>query len=355
MSMNDVVQEWLRSGQCAKLDGINLKPRPHPSLPGDPLVTIRGQAAAYYLEDSNGGRRILKKFLPGRNPDAQYISSVKALVPRENGFESGYERTVLFSSSVLSPGYSSAEFAAWVDNTILMHMVSGCDWANLADSIRDGTQSLTPDQRLSLCLSLSEKIRLLEDSDLSHRDLSSTNVFIDLQNLEAHLIDWDSLYHPSLNMPANTTFGTQGYIAPFVKVNGTEDPQVTWRARSDRFSLAIVNAEILSMDIGSPLSGDGGAFEQDEIYNRGGRRTDEILKVVRDNHPKAAALVEQSLNATDFDGCPGPDEWIVALGGKGRSLSAAAASLGDGRKFVRLNKAAFVKFNTTLLIKPPTV
>lgn len=348
--MDDVVQAWLQSGQCANLDGIEVEPLTNPYLPGSPLVINRGQAAAYYLKDTQGRQWILKKFLPGRSPDVQYIAGIKTLVPPDPGFESGYERHVLASSSISNLGYFTAELASWIENTILMRVVNGRDWATLADGLRDGTESLSEDQRRLLCQRLGEQIRRLETSGLSHRDLSSTNVFVDLQSLEIHFIDWDSLYHATLAMPDNTTFGTHGYIAPFLKVNGIEVPQVSWAQYADRFSMAILNAEFLSMDVGSPLSGDGGAFDQDELYNRGGAQISEILDRIRPNFPSAVTLVEKALNAASFDDCPGPDEWIIAMGGKG-AVKAAAAIPGNRQNFVPLNYSAFVALKKSEFVK----
>jgi serine/threonine protein kinase len=350
--MDYVVQSWLQSGQYANLAGIDFLPRPHPIMHDSPLVTVRGQAAAYHLRDINDQLWILKKFLPGRSPDAHYVNAISALVPKKPGFESGHERHVLTSSSVSNQGYSRKELAVWIEGTILMRVVDVRDWAGLADDLREGRESLAADQRLLLCQRLCEQVRLLEAADVSHRDLSSTNVFVDSQNLEIHFIDWDSLYHSTLSMPDNTTFGTPGYIAPFIKVNGREDAKISWAPYADRFSMAILSAEFLSLDVGSPLTGDGGTFDQDELYNGGGPKTGAILDRVKVNCPGAVALIEMALGATSFADCPDPDEWIMAMVGKA-GRKAMKATPGIRQSFVEfnydalvtLNKAAFVRLN----------
>ena len=135
-----------------------------------------------------------------------------------------------------------------IENTILMPLVRGSDWANVADKVRAGKINLTSEQRLLLCRNLSEKVSILERSNVSHRDLSSTNVFVDTNTWNVHLIDWDSIFHSSLTFPPNTTFGTNGYVAPFVRVNGSEDPHIRWRCGADRFSLAVLNVEFLCVE-----------------------------------------------------------------------------------------------------------
>jgi hypothetical protein len=156
-------------------------------------------------------------------------------------------------------------------------------------------------------------------------------------------------------MPPNTTFGTEGYVAPFIKVNGAGLPQVSWTPHSDRFSLALLNAEFLTMDAGSPLTGDGGAFDQDEIYNRGGSNIAAILDQVKQICPKAAKLVLEALKAATFDECPSPEKWIVATGGKAtRTPFDFYIAQAQGRaSFVKVDRSLFINFNRELLIRPP--
>jgi serine/threonine protein kinase len=308
---SDVAQMWLLSKRRASIEGVDLLPQENLFLKGNPLVIARGQAQAFYLHDANKRVWILKKFLPGRNPDAQYIKAIQALIPPQTGFESGYQRRVLSQASVAGASLPTQDFSAWLENTILMPLVKGSDWAYIADKVRDGSISLTPEQRLLLCRNLSEKVRVLENNNLSHRDLSSTNVFIDTHTWDVHLIDWDSIYHPGLSIPPNTTFGTNGYIAPFVRVNGKEDSRITWTRAADRFSMAVLNIEFLSVGRNSPLTGDGGLFNQDEIYNLGGRGIDIISGDLQRNFSNALGMFDRLLRAKNFDECPCPDEWKV--------------------------------------------
>jgi serine/threonine protein kinase len=358
--MINVAEGWVGSGRFANIEGKDLRPIPDPLLPDSVLVSTRGQAEAYYLKGWDGQSWILKKFLPGKRPDEQYIRAIGGLVPRRPGLESGYERTILTSASLSAAGYYTPEFAAWIENSILMPVVGGIGWADLADSIRDGTQTLTVEQRLSLCRNLSETVRRLESKGLSHRDLSSTNILLDLTGPQVNLIDWDSLYHKTLSMPSNTTWGTPGYIAPFVKTNGVEDPQVSWAPHSDRFSLGVLNAEFLGLDSGSSITGDGGAFEQSELYDRGGPKLDRLLEQVEIICPRARVLFERCLNASSFDRCPAPAQWIAAARGEadgspfriGAGQQFAFVKL-DRSLFVALDKSAFIDLNSDAFSKRP--
>jgi serine/threonine protein kinase len=304
-----VPEQWLASNRRIAIEGIELLPQENTLFKGNPLIVARGQAQAFYLHDKSGRVWILKKFLPGRNPDVRYIEAIQSLIPEYSGFESGNQRRVLTHASVAASSSASSDFLSWIENTILMPKVQGSDWARIADRVRDGTINLTLEQRLLLCKNLSEKIRLLEMHNLSHRDLSSTNIFIDTNTWDLHLIDWDSLYHPTLTCPPNTTFGTNGYVAPFVKMNGVEDPQLSWTHGADRFSLAVLNVEFLSVDRDSPLTGDGGLLDQEEIYNLGGSGLNKLYAGLQQDFPAAYVLFERALHATSFGHCPGPEEW----------------------------------------------
>ncbi|HYP26103.1 MAG TPA: serine/threonine-protein kinase [Blastocatellia bacterium] len=309
--MNDLGEKWLRAGQYASIEGMKLRPKESQRLVGSPIVISRGQADAYFLTDNKNQQWILKKFLPGRNPDAGYIKALQALIPQAPGFESGYKRRVLHRGSLSNSDYYSSEFLDWIEHTVLMPKIPGWDWAYLADQIRDGVVDLTREQRLLICKNLSEKVALLESNKIAHRDLSASNVFIETKTWEVHLIDWDSIYHPHLSMPPNTTYGTNGYIAPFVRLNQVEDPKATWRPLSDRFSLAVMNAEFLLIDKDSPLTGDGGMFDQQELYESDGPGIRSLLRKAREEFPDAARMLERALRARSCEECAGPSEWRV--------------------------------------------
>lgn len=309
MTEKDIMDKWLQSRKKAVLEGISLRPRESCFLRGTALIVSRGQASVFFLQ--NGSNWILKKFLPGRQPNMLYIKAIQTVLPKNQlGFESGTQRKVLSGASISRQGFFSQEIVQWLDQTVLMPEVSGIDWAGLADILRKGKSQLTSDQRRLVCRNLSEQIAALENNSLSHRDLSSTNIMIDTQTWQVHLIDWDSLYHPTLQMPGNTTFGTEGYVSPLVGRKGTENPKATWRVLSDRFSLAVLNMELLALTRNSPMTGDGGMFNQDELYSQGGIGINEIERNIPSELRGAIPLFRQALNAKRFEDCPSPTDWI---------------------------------------------
>lgn len=313
--MVDVPLAWLQSGGYAEIGGHRLRPVENPFLPGTPLVVVRGQAQAFYLRDDNNLDFVLKKFLPAKTPTSAYLNAIQSLIPHRPGFQSGYLRRVLEGGDLSKSGFCIEELERWIEKTVLMPTIKGSDWAFLAERMRSGLLTTPNDERLLFCRSLSSQVALLEDHDISHRDLSGTNVFLDVQAQLVLLIDWDTTFHQSLSMPPNTTFGTCGYIAPFVKKLGVPDPRTTWRTRADRFSLSILNCELLALNAGSPITGDGGMFDQEELYERTGDGINVILDTLRRNFPGADTLLKRALDARGFDDCPSPAEWIAFSSG----------------------------------------
>ena len=303
--------DWLQRGHDAVVNGLPLRPRAHPNNRALPLATSLGQATVFYLDGDRGREWMLKKFNPGRMPHAAYVSAIRALVPREPGFESGSERRCLTGSMVSPNGYTSAAFAAWLEGTILMPRVRASSWSDFLSGLRDGTTDVDLPARISIAEDICRKVVALEEARLAHRDLSATNVMIDDQRV-IHFIDWDSLYAPSLSMPANTTIGTPGYTAPYTR-EADDDPAASWKAGADRFALAVLLLETFAAERGSALAGDGCLLEQNEINARGGATLEAAVTAAGARASQVVVLFEKALAAKAPRECPAPREWYRAL------------------------------------------
>lgn len=308
--MNDVMRTWLESNQYAVLDNIALLPRRRGQLAPAPVVIESEDGFAYFLTDASEAGWILKKFIAKQEPDRGYTAAIQALVPNVSGFESGFERKLLKSSSVSSVAFCNTEFQAWIDGTVLMPQVVCPTWREVSDSLSDGSLILSTAHRLLLCSRVSEMVQSLESVGVAHRDLSSRNILIDPRNPAAHFVDWDSLYHDTLTMQSNTACGTNGYIAPFVKANGVELVHFTWAERSDRFALAILNIELLAARTGSRRVEDGGLLLQRDLDNRAGPTLVAVRNILGRDFPDAVQLLDQALSASNFSECPSPADWI---------------------------------------------
>jgi len=190
-----------------------------------------------------------------------------------------------------------------------MPRTNGIDWAALADEIRDGTMQLSELQRIALCRKLTKLVEFLETSLCCHRDLSCGNVFIDCHTWEVCLIDFDSLYHPSLSMPQATTCGTPGYIPHLAWNNGKLDSRRTWCQYVDRFALALLNTEFLLVRPGFKITGEGGIFDQDELRKQSGTGINSVMRALKSKYPYAAQLLDAAIHSSSFSDCPSPHDW----------------------------------------------
>jgi hypothetical protein len=333
-------KDWLDSGRSAAVHGLALRPQAHPISSHMVLASSRGQAAVYCLRDDAQGEWRLKKFHPGRAPDAAHILAVQSLVPRHKGFESAFLRRCLRRDAVSRTAYSPPEFVDWIDGTVLMPRVVAADWSETLDNVRQGMTDLSFGERLTVAENLCNAVATLERAQLAHRDLSVTNVMVDA-SFGIHLIDWDSLYAPSLQMPANTTVITNGYGAPFIR-EMNEDPAATWTVGGDRFALSVLILEAFAAEPGCALTADGGLLEQTELSWREGRGIRRALEAAARRTDVVESLFLQALYARSALDCPSPRDWLHAFrriaAPRQRAQSQPAASA-----FVPLNMKVFVQ------------
>jgi serine/threonine protein kinase len=311
MSSCEPVEKWLQSGRNAWIGPLRLKPVEHTYAKGKPLSSQKGQAEAFFLIDEYRKWWILKKFRQACRLDSRYLTRVASLLPRQPGFVCGTNRQILTSGSLqkAKDTHYSKDLDRWLDGTILMPRVKGVDWACLADDARNGDIVLEPPQRLALCRRLTQLVELLEAHRCSHRDLSCGNIFIDIANCDIVLIDFDSLFHPSLIMPTATTCGTAGYTAAYMWTKGNLDARRSWCESADRYALAMLNVEMLLVSKGTPATGEGGIFDQDELRNGSGHGIDSALAQLKTRYPQAATLLLQAIRSQTPADCPAPRAW----------------------------------------------
>jgi hypothetical protein len=321
--------EWVQDGRYAVVNQRRVKPVEHDRFRGKPFSSQKGQAEAFFLVDEKGNWLVLKKFLSGRTLDRAYLLKISSLLPRDPGFACGTDRQILSKGTLAQTKgcYYSAELDRWLDGTVMMSKVDGFDWTAVADEVRDGDTSLDETQRFTLCRHLTRLVGLLEDNHCSHRDLSCGNVFIDAATLEVCLIDFGSLYHPSLTMPKVTTCGTEGYTAAYAWDNGNLDASKTWCRGADRYALSLLNTEFLLVTEGTEATAEGGIFDQNELKSRSGRGISSIIGKLKAQYPPAAQLLQRAISSQNCKDCPSPDEWNGFF--KTAGVAATPVNLGD--------------------------
>jgi len=313
----EVVERWLLSGKTARISGLDLKPLPHPMMLDVPQSVKKGQATVFFVKQfPHGHIWLLKKFAPSRRPSNAYLGALNSCVPGQIGFFACTQRRLLNAGHLdrRHAAFGDTNLARWLEGTILMPRVPGKSWVSIADCLRAGQEKMTMSQRVRTGLGLAECAADLERGHCSHRDFSGTNTWID-DNCRVYLIDWDCMYHPELPFQPNTSAGTMGYMAPFLRDSaGAWDPKLSWCQRADRFALAVLIAELLLIGPdAAEVSEDGTLFSQSQLGRLHGQYVRKMLGMLSHISKPCADLLERSLRARTFDACPSPDHWRSAL------------------------------------------
>lgn len=339
---NPVLCEWLQSGRTARICGLDIRPKPSRHWAGAPQCITQGQATAIFFDQMpQGNTWLIKIFRPGRRPADDYLQTVESYLPGAAAFFACMQRRFLTAEHLdqRASSFKHTALADLLEGSIMMPKVPGMAWTSTAEDLRAGVLNLPWIRRLKLALALVRCVELLEAGQCSHRDLSAANVFVDDDAI--WLIDFDCLYHPDLPFQANTTIGTMGYIAPFLKaMSGNSDPALSWCRCADRFSLAVLVAEILltSPDL-ARLQEDGTLFSQTQIDEPENPFVQEVIDRLRGRSKPCGLLLERAFTSATFEQCPSPQEWISALRWTLRPVQ--AGHHGDGRgtdnqRFIRV-------------------
>ena len=300
-----MIEEWFGSGAALNLAGVKgLRPREHAHL-GIPVAIAKGQATNYLLIDDSGGSWFLKRFLVGMRPASDYVDHTGALIPQRSEFSSGWRRVVVAPSLVQADVGTTlpAGLPEWLDGTVLAPKTPGIQWTDwIADMT---TVPLEAAVRVAMARDVARLVAILEACGISHRDLSGGNVLVNSTSVA--LIDWDTLFSSELQVQSNSPRGSLGYMAPWIR-----DAPDSWCMGADRFALAILVAEALTVEPGVALQGDGSLFRQEDLA--GGAAPSRVLAAIGDISPTLRDMFEMAWRAGRFEDCPSGVDWSEALG-----------------------------------------
>lgn len=299
-----MIEDWHKSALRLNIGAARgLIPREHSAFKGLPVEISAGQATNYILEDEASSLWYLKRFLSGRRPADAYVQELAGLIPHGDQFVGGWRRNVLDGLSGRVEGLD----VGWMNGCVLTPAVPGDLWRQWLTDLSEGNgASDRLETRVVAATELARAVSLMEATSISHRDLSGGNVLI--HNGHIGLIDWDTMFHPRLGFQENTSAGSHGYMAPWI----AGQARVSWRVRADRFALAVLIAEALTVTQGTKLRGDGNLFEQSEIDSS--PPPADCLDRLGSIQPELPGLFQRAWTAGDFDSCPAPSEWLHAFG-----------------------------------------
>ncbi|EMA6343047.1 tetratricopeptide repeat protein [Bacillus cytotoxicus] len=207
---------------------------------------------------------------------------------------------------------SVIEKSADLVNSIVMPWIEGPTWADILQEQR----RLSKEQCFFIAEAFLTTLKMMEEHEVAHNDLSSSNVlipFLSENPIEGQhyieLVDVEQMYGPKSKRPSLLPAGSAGY-APTYLENGV------WQKEADRFAGAILLGEILSWcseEVRNKKWTDASYFKADEMQKECERYT--LLKQVLHNqwNGKIAQLFEQAWNSKTFAECPSFAQWHDAF------------------------------------------
>lgn len=275
----------------------------HPAAPGMPYGQ-EGRAAVVYRLDSRDGRdAALKVFRPRhRVPSMALLAGQIAPYAELPGLD-------VCRRTVLTPQEHGVLLRQHPDLLygVLMPWIEGPTWAALLlDRV-----PLTQGNSLSLARSLSTVLATMEQNALAHCDLSGGNILLpELAEGEGVcLVDVEGMYGPGLMRPDEIMSASPGYAHRTA-------PQGIWGPEADRFSSAVMLAEMLGWCDGrvrDAAVGDPAYFAADDLQQPS-ERYQILVTALGEQWGKAIAqLFERSWRSETLWDCPAFEEWLLAL------------------------------------------
>lgn len=284
-----------------KIGGITYEVQPHPAVQTFAFGQEGRKAFVYQIRDTrNSALYALKIFkLAYRLPELVDICRDLASYSQWPGLEV-CDRVCLHNGphDDVIKAYPAMEYA------VLMPWVMGSTWY---DMIINETP-LKRAEAVAFAAATAEVLAGLEESGLSHCDISAANVIINNINGErVHLIDVEDLYAPTFNSPAALPAGTDGYAHKTVASG-------QWGPYADRFAGAILICEMAAWH-----HADIRKKSQEEHYFGGTEMHQDVPRyqlmrsTLHDLAPRLAELFDQAWFSDTLDQCPRLAEWHEVL------------------------------------------
>lgn len=276
----------------------------HPAAPGLPYAQSGRKGTVYQLIASDSSLHALKVFKlrwqdPRTASTAQQLTAL-ANDPELEGLDACQRYVITAENEPLLLKENSALHFA-----VFMPWACGETWHDLFLA-----HPFSPSQCLAVAQAFARVMNRLELRGMAHCDLSGPNVMVDMRGPSVLLVDLEDIYAPGIQqvpldrLPA----GTDGYTHPAVRAG-------LWREEADRFSGAVLLAEMLSAfdDQVRQAVGEGYFFEQDEIQTDCARYH-QLMDALRGQWGEAlAGLFEQAWKSRSLADCPPFSAWISCL------------------------------------------
>jgi serine/threonine protein kinase len=274
---------------------------PHPVFPNMAFGQEGRKAIVFQLRNNNT-LWALKVFKPMYR-DANLIKTCQSL---DNLTQEGMEvchRQCLTPSNLGSMASSHPEMVY----AVLMPWMQGSTWFDVIC----GQVKLSLDACKHIAQNTVKVLASLESKGYAHCDVAAPNVVVNTGTGKVSFIDVEDMYGPDLPPPNAYPQGTDGYQHKSV----IQRQQGQWCAEGDRFSAAVLLAEMLAWH--SPevrnQSDEEHYFATEDLQDPNCARYKAIMNVLSDISDQAAVIFEKAWGAPSLEACPTMEEWVKAL------------------------------------------
>ena len=283
-----------------KIGSTTYRVEPHPMVPSFAFGQEGRKALVFKVEDTSRHKSYaLKKFKHAyRHADLEDICRSLAQFAHLPGM--GACRRICITvddNKTLLREYPDLEYA------VLMPWMNGSTWY---DFIVNET-AIDRDAALQIGWKTALVLAGLEEAGLAHCDVAGSNVIIDTDANEVHLVDVEDIYAPGMPTPQGLPAGTDGY-------NHHTSDAGQWTPVADRFAGAVLLAEILGWH--NPAVRDRadeehyfalGDIQQDcEAYHL-------LSDTLYDIAPELSDLFKEAWYSQSMDDCPPLADWAAVI------------------------------------------
>jgi hypothetical protein len=196
-----------------------------------------------------------------------------------------------------------------LEYAVLMPWIFGPTWAGLIAD-RAAGEEYTCESAWTLAIATAQVLWELEAHHLAHTDIAGGNI-VCLPGGGIELLDVENLYLPGTSRPKQRSMGTPGYQHRRLDSGGY------WRPDGDRFSGAIVLAEMLTWwnsEVRSLVpDGAESVFRPCELQEVGIPHWESMRDTLWDICAPALQLFDEAWASRDLSECPELESWAVCL------------------------------------------
>ena len=270
-----------------------------PNAPGIIYAEI-GRKAKVYRVVKSGQAYALKAFKP-KYRSTETVENTQRIAVFQNVPGLSVARRLVIKPEAYPEVVSNNPAFAYA---ILMPWVEGKSWFNYVT----GKVALDRQVSLQLAKALVNAVNELEQRNLAHCDLSSSNFVFSEDFKHVELIDIEEMFGNGLVEPKEKPRGTGGYTPEWVRKEGV------WEAGADRYSTGILVSEILGWqfeDIRSTSAGDA-FFAEGEFGNKS-KRFRLLSERLEQIHPELSRLFKTVWYAESVEESPRIADWKRVL------------------------------------------